>query len=288
MNNFDIISNYLSLLSIKGISHKTVVNLVRNLNTLGNIFRVESKFLKEAGLTDPQIDFIKSNKIDYKFVEQELELIKKYKINIITFEDENYPNLLKSIDDPPAILYTYGNIEALKQPSIAIVGSREASIPGCRFAKQLASDLAEIGFNIVSGFATGIDIHAHLGAMEKGLTTAIFGSGLLYVYPASNKKYLKKLYENGCIVSEQPLKEEPNAHNFPRRNRIISGLSLGVVVVEAHVKSGSLITARLAVEYGRDIFAVPIFPDHQNTGTNKLIKEGAKLIENYMDIVSEY
>jgi DNA processing protein len=176
----------------------------------------------------------------------------------------------------------------LLKPSLAIVGSRKASVNAVRFTRKLASDLAEVGFNIISGFASGIDTSAHLGAIEKGTTTAVFGNGLLIVYPSTNKKYLKQICENGCIISELPLKEEPNFYNFPKRNRIISGLCYGVIVVEAYEKSGSLITARLALEYGRDLFAVPTWPENHNTGTNKLIKEGAKLVENYLDVLSEY
>lgn len=288
MNNYDMLYNYLSLISIKGISHKSIVNLVKKLGSLGNIFKIETKFLKDAGLHENQIELIKSGKVDEKFVEEELALIKKHNIKMLLFEDNDYPGMLKEIDDPPALLYLYGNIETLKRPSLSIVGSRRASVNAIKFAKKLSSDLGEIGFNIVSGYASGIDINAHLGAIEKGTTTAVFGNGLLVVYPSQHKKYLKEICEKGSIISELPLKEQPNAHNFPKRNRIISGLSYGVIVVEAYEQSGSLITAKLALDYGRDLFAVPTWPENHNTGTNKLIKEGAKLVENYLDVISEY
>jgi DNA processing protein len=288
MNREDIIFTYLSLLSIKGVSHRSIYNLYKSFGTLINIFKADPKYLEEAGLTQPQIEAIKNRSFDYNFVDKEISLIKKYKIDITTIEDNDYPESLKNIYDPPAIFYTIGDKTVLQKPSIAIVGSRRATNKGKDFAKKLASDLSEIGFNIVSGFASGIDISAHIGALQKGTTVAVFGNGLLNVYPAQHKKFLPEIYRKGCIISELPLMEMPNAHNFPKRNRIITGLSLGVVVVEAAHKSGSLITSKLAIEYGRDLFAVPAWPTDQNTGTNKLIKEGAKLVENYLDILEEY
>lgn len=285
MNRDDLVLTYLSISGIKGISPKVLINIVKRLGTLANVTKIDSKFLKEAGLTDNQISEIKKGKSD---VDPEFTLIKKHNIEMILYEDEKYPQILKEITDPPAFLYAYGNLDVLLKPSLAIVGSRKASVNAVRFTRKLASDLAEVGFNIISGFASGIDTSAHLGAIEKGTTTAVFGNGLLIVYPSTNKKYLKQICEKGCIVSELPLKEQPNFYNFPRRNRIISGLCHGVIVVEAYEKSGSLITARLALEYGRDLFAVPTWPENHNTGTNKLIKEGAKLVENYLDVLSEY
>ncbi|MCX8084004.1 MAG: DNA-processing protein DprA [Calditerrivibrio sp.] len=288
MSREDLIATYLSLSNIKGISNISINNIYRTLGSLKNIFKIDPKYLQEAGLSQPQIESIQKRSFDEKYVSRELELIKRYKIDILLLEDEHYPELLKNIPDPPALLYIYGDKSVLKKPSIAIVGSRESSIKGKSFAKKLSRDLAEIGFNIVSGFASGIDISAHLGAMEKGFTTAVFGNGLLKIYPSYHKKYIPEFYKKGCIVSEFPLEELPGPHNFPKRNRIISGLSLGVVVVEAAEKSGSFITAKLAIEYQRDLFAVPAWPEDQNRGTNKLIKEGAKLVENYFDIVEEY
>lgn len=249
---------------------------------------MDSDTLSNAGFNSSQIKSIKDYSIDKPFVKNELEKIKKYNIGMILIEDKQYPPLLKEINMPPSFLYSYGNLDGLEKPSIAVVGARKSGKKSKEFAYNLAGELAEVGFNIVSGFAAGIDINAHLGATAKGYTTAVFGNGLLKVYPGYHNKHIKGILENGCIISEFPLEEEPLANNFPKRNRIISGLSLGVIIVEASEKSGSLITARHALENNREVFAVPTWPENYNSGTNKLIKNGAKLTENYMDIVEEF
>lgn len=230
-------------------------------------------------------EIINIHKLKDDFVEEQIRLIKKHNITVLVLEDRDYPEELRNIYDPPPVLFAYGNLESLKKPKIAVVGSRKSSERAKKIATKISSDLAEVGLNIVSGFAAGIDICAHIGASEKGSTTAVFGCGLLTVYPASNKKYLKKILENGAILSEYWLNEPPNWYNFPKRNRIISGLSLGTLVVEASKKSGSLITAKLAIEQNRELFAIPTFPDSVNSATNFLIKNGAILVENYLDIV---
>lgn len=230
-------------------------------------------------------EIINIHKLKDDFVEEQIRLIKKHNITVLVLEDRDYPEELRNIYDPPPVLFAYGNLESLKKPKIAVVGSRKSSERAKKIATKISSDLAEVGLNIVSGFAAGIDICAHIGASEKGSTTAVFGCGLLTVYPASNKKYLKKILENGVILSEYWLNEPPNWYNFPKRNRIISGLSLGTLVVEASKKSGSLITAKLALEQNRELFAIPTFPDSVNSATNFLIKNGAILVENYLDIV---
>lgn len=230
-------------------------------------------------------EIINIHKLKDDFVEEQIRLIKKHNISVLVLEDRDYPEELRNIYDPPPVLFAYGNLESLKKPKIAVVGSRKSSERAKKIATKISSDLAELGLNIVSGFAEGIDICAHIGASEKGSTTAVFGCGLLTVYPASNKKYLKKILENGVILSEYWLTEPPNWYNFPKRNRIISGLSLGTLVVEASKKSGSLITAKLALEQNRELFAIPTFPDSVNSATNFLIKNGAILVENYLDIV---
>lgn len=235
-----------------------------------------------------QIEALRRWDVDKSFIESEIKKIKKYNIDVILYEEARYPELLKEISQPPCYLYAYGNAEVLTKPSLAIVGARRSSDAAREFTRKLSKNLAEVGFNIVSGFAAGIDINAHLGAIKSGTTTAVFGNGLLKLYPSSNKRYINDIIKNGCLISEFPLDEEPLATNFPQRNRIISGLSLGVVVVEASPKSGSLITARYAIQENRDVFAVPTWPENYNSETNKLIKQGAKLTENYMDVVEEF
>lgn len=281
--NVHLIETYLKLKNIKGFSDKLALNILEKHNTLSDINKIPEEELAEYGIKKEIAFKIRNmNKID---VIDEIELIKKHQIKIFLLEDEDYPYMLKNIYDPPMLLYAYGEYESLKKPSFAVVGSRKSSEKGKKIARDISSNLAELGFNIVSGFALGIDINAHLGAMEKGSTSAVFGNGLLTVYPASNKRYLNQLLKNGVILSELPLNELPNRYNFPRRNRIISGLSVGVLVVEAAPKSGSLITAKLAVEHNRELFSVPTSPSDFNSATNKLIKSGAFLVENYLDVL---
>lgn len=277
---------YLSLTSISGISNRKIKKYIDVYKTITTIFEVDKKALLEIGFTEKDIENIKH--IEPLKFNDALKDIEHSNISILTLEDELYPVELKNIYDPPAIIYCMGNLDILENPKIAIVGSRKASSKGKEFAQALAANLSELGIVVVSGFAYGIDISAHIGAMSKGSTIAVLGSGLKRIYPEAHKKYVNQLLDKGLIISEFPLNEPPMSYNFPKRNRIISGLSLGVCVVEASSKSGSLITARLALNQGREVFAVPAAPYMFNNGTNKLIKEGAKLTENYMDILDEF
>ena len=223
-------------------------------------------------------------------LKQEIPLIKKLGVKIITFKDSDYPPLLKNIPSFPLLLYVKGKFE--KQDynmSVAIVGTRKATYYGNTITSQLVENLAQAGFTIVSGMARGIDTSAHQGALKKkGRTIAVLGSGLNFIYPRENKKLSEEIAQSGALVSEFPLNAPPDKYNFPRRNRIISGLALGVVVVEAGEKSGALITANLALEQGREVFAVPGKIDsNYSQGTHKLIQDGAKLVINWTDIASE-
>ena len=203
-------------------------------------------------------------------------------------DDKYYPNKLKLIYDPPELLYCLGDIRLLNEPSIAIVGTRNASNYGKRIAYNLSQELSKRGVTIISGLASGIDSYAHEGAFKNvGKTIAVLGSGIDIIYPKENEDLYKSIIKNGgLIVSEFPLGTKPEKDNFPKRNRIISGLSDGVVVVEAKKKSGALITADLALEQGRSVFAVPGNIDSQNSeGTNNLIKEGAVPVTSYLDIL---
>ena len=220
---------------------------------------------------------------------QELERAGELGIEFVTIDDHRYPALLKNIHDPPIVLYVLGNTEALEGRGIAMVGSRAATHYGRDVAGQLAEGLARQGFTIVSGMALGIDTESHKGALAAGgMTIAVLGCGLDVIYPPSNHLLYKQITETGAVVSEYPLGTEPDNFRFPARNRIISGLSLGVVVVEATKRSGSLITANHALEQGRDVFAVPGRIDSvKSTGSHALLQEGAKLVLNINDIIEE-
>ncbi len=199
--------------------------------------------------------------------------------------DPAYPALLGAVDPPPPVLWTLGDTTILNRRTIAIVGARIASAAAQRFARGLASELGQAGYAVISGLARGIDAAAHEGALTHG-TAAVLGGGVDDVYPSDNRGLYERLVAEGCIVSESPVGHRAQAKDFPRRNRIISGLSLGVVVVEAEIRSGSLITARLAAEQGREVFAVPGSPlDPRAKGTNDLLRQGATLCEGAEDVL---
>ncbi len=219
----------------------------------------------------------------------ELKKADHFGFRIYCFPDSDYPANLKKISDPPPVLYGWGNFEDGDDIAVAIVGTRNPTPMGAFTAKDLASQLSYQGLTIVSGMARGIDSEAHRGALEaSGRTIAVLGSGLDMPYPIENEPLMEKISRKGIVISEFPLGTEPYAKNFPARNRIISGLSLGVVVVEAAQDSGSLITAGFALDQGRDVFAVPgNIENDRSKGPHKLIRQGAKLVENYQDILSE-
>ena len=218
---------------------------------------------------------------------QELELIEQHQCHIVTINDDAYPALLKQIDDPPVLLYIIGDFPLPDTLSIAIVGSRSPTKYGKTISQQLSHQLAERGVTVVSGFARGIDTCVHRGALEAdGRTVAVFGCGLSIMYPETNRALATEIVESGVLVSEFPMTMPPRGKNFPRRNRVISGLTLGTLVVEASERSGSLITARHAAEQGREVFAVPgqIF-SNVSRGTHSLINQGATLINSVDDLL---
>src|SRR5262245_4202207 len=210
-------------------------------------------------------------------------------IEVLTLADPAYPKLLREIFDPPVVLYCKGEIDCLSLSCISIVGSRRATPYGVNVAEKLARDLASRGLAVCSGLARGIDTAAHRGALDaKGKTVAVLGSGLNHIYPRENKKLALQVEANGCLVSEFPMGTSPSPQNFPIRNRIISGLSLGTCLVEAAEFSGSLITGRLALEQNREVFAVPgNITSKTSFGPNLWIKQGAKLVQDWQDIVEE-
>jgi len=223
-------------------------------------------------------------------VDKEIEEIGIRGIKIVTYMDSTYPSCLKAIFDPPLVLYILGKFPFPDKNNLAIVGSRQATLYGRLMANSLAKEIAGFGVSIVSGMARGIDTAAHRGALEGGgWTIAVLGSGLDIVYPAENAWLMKEIVASGTVISEFPLGTRPLRQNFPRRNRIIAGLSMGVVVIEATRRSGALITTEYALENGREVFAVPGRIDSRySEGTNSLIKQGAKLVTNVRDILEEF
>ena len=215
--------------------------------------------------------------------------MKGIEIKTIKITDEKYPKLLKEIYDPPKCLYTIGNIEIFNNLSIAIVGCRDATDYGRKATKYFAYNLAKENVTIISGLAKGIDSFAHIGTLQaKGKTIAVVGNGLDIIYPKENEQLAKEIIKNGgAIISEYPIGTQPKKEHFPARNRIISGLSTGVIVVEAKEKSGALITADFAVEQGRNVYAVPGNINSLNSvGTNNLIKDGAIPVTCYLEVMS--
>ncbi len=219
----------------------------------------------------------------------ELKKVEKLGFALVPFGDERYPPLLSQIPDPPLVLYVRGRAESLSTPTVAIVGTRKCSRYGRETTRRIAGELVAVGITVVSGLALGIDGEAHEGALEAGGTTvAVLGSGVDEIYPPEHVRLAGRVEVAGAVVSEFPLGSKPRKENFPRRNRIISGLSLGVLVMEAPVRSGALITARTASEQGREVFAVPGRVDNPNaSGCLALIKDGAKLTTSVKDIIEE-
>ena len=210
-------------------------------------------------------------------------------VQTLSLDDERYPPLLRLIPDPPPLLYVRGDLSLLREPQIAMVGSRRASPAGLRVADNLARELANLGLHVCSGLALGIDGAAHQGALAAGgHSVAVMATGIDQIYPARHRALAEKLSQRGCLVTEFPPGTAPLRHNFPRRNRIISGLSLGVVVVEAALPSGSLITASTATAQGREVFALPWSILHRGGhGCLQLLRDGAKMVRELQDIVEE-
>jgi DNA processing protein len=279
---------WFSLKSVPGIGNHLFKRLLNAFSSPQGVFEAaREKLLQVEGVTPRIVTALRNHKPSEK-LQKELDRIHQKGFQIVTMLDSAYPRLLREIPDPPPYLYVYGRLdENLK--NIAVVGSRHATTYGINTTRDLCKDLAALGITVASGMARGIDTAAHEGAlMGKGKTVAVLGCGLDRIYPAENRKLYHRISENGAVVSEFALMTEPEAHNFPIRNRIISGISLGTVVVEASKKSGALITARLAAEQNREVFAVPgSVQSFKSTGTHTLIKQGAKLVEHAQDIIEE-
>ncbi|MCT4618602.1 MAG: DNA-processing protein DprA [Marinisporobacter sp.] len=275
--------------NIQGIGNKTLENLLKIFGSAENIFKAPAeKLSKIRGINEHVIHNIVKNR-NFFYMNQLTNKIKKNNIEVMGREDGEYPENLKNIYDPPYLLYRKGDILKEDINSVAIVGARKASAYGKYVAYKLAGELVNRGITVVSGMAYGVDTMAHKGALENGgRTIAVLGCGLDNCYPKSNYRLMLEIEKNGAVLSEYSVETKPFPGNFPARNRIISGISKGVIIVEASMHSGSLITAECALEQGREVFAVPgNINSSLSRGTNKLIKEGAKLITDIEDVLEE-
>ncbi len=283
------IADWVGLNMIRGIGPLLANKLLREFRTPANIFTASRRLLERHGLGVETIRELHGGEV-LERAAAEIERAEALGIRLVVLADEEYPPLLREIHDPPLALYIRGNREAvLAQPCLAVVGARRSSSYGVNAARSLARELAGSGMTIVSGLARGVDGAAHRGALEAGgLTVAVVGTGLDSTYPREHASLAEEIVATGALISEFPLGTPPLPQNFPYRNRILSGISFGVLVVEAAEHSGSLITARLATEQGREVFAVPGNITSQTSfGPNYLIKDGAKLVQCGNDVLVE-
>jgi len=279
---------WLALRLVPGLGARVAMRLVTTLGSAAAVFRASSTELEALKVPSDVVRNIAAGTV-FEDAIREAEQARQQGLSLISIDDSRYPALLKEIFDPPLLLYAQGEISLLGAASVGIVGTRRPTAYGRAMATRLAGDLAVRGLVIVSGLARGIDSVAHQGCLDAGgKTMAVLGCGIDVVYPAENKKLSAAIAEKGLIISEFPLGSFPAPQNFPIRNRIISGISLGVVVVEAAQYSGSLITARLAMEQNREVFAVPgSLTNQYSWGPHVLIKQGAKLVQDWQDVVEE-
>jgi DNA processing protein len=278
----------ISFTRIAGIGRVKISQLRSYFGTLEDAWKATSGELSKAGIDSKTVTSI-TNSRSKIHPEAEIEILDKFKVTVIESDSPSFPARLKEIYDCPPLIYVRGNLLPEDECCLAVVGTRRASIYGRQVTEELVADLVRNNITIVSGLAKGIDSIAHRTALDvQGRTIAVFASGLDIAYPAENAKLAREIMENGALISEYPLGIKPKADNFPRRNRILSGLSLGVLVIEAGERSGALITADLALSQNREVFAVPgsIFSP-VSKGTNKLLQQGAKLVQSNIDVLEE-
>ena len=285
--NTDNLKYLLALRLAEGIGDISAHRLLQHFGSVAAVFAADSSRLRQAGLAAKKIEALRQ--VDFDRVEEVRSWQDTPDRHIIDLSSSFYPPLLAQLANPPLLLFVLGQLDCLQSPQIAIVGSRSPSEPGKRNAFEFAAALAETGITITSGMALGIDGAAHRGALAKqGYTVAVTGTGLNRVYPASHRELAYAIAEHGALVSECLPDEGVARASFPRRNRIIAGLSLGTLVVEAAARSGSLITAICATEAGREVFAIPgSIHSPLSKGCHQLIRQGAKLVESCEDIVEE-
>lgn len=281
------ISYWLAAARMPGLGPRTIRRGIEHFQDIKTLFSASVSELKSLGWNANQIASL--HKPDWKSVESDIDWCQKNACHLVSLDEERYPLLLRETTDPPLVLFVRGEFDILKQPQLAIVGSRNPSLLGMELAEQFGYYLSKAGLIVTSGLALGIDTGSHRGAMGAGgKTVAVLGSGFDFIYPKSNQALAESILIHGALVTEWFPNEKPKASHFPRRNRIISGLSLGVLVVEAALRSGSLITARFAAEQGRDVFAIPgAIHNPLARGCHQLIRMGAKLVETATDIIEE-
>jgi len=284
-----VLEAWLRLRAIDGVGDLTVLRLVRAWHSPEAVLRASRDELIQSGCSPQLADTIRRgpDSSACRILERELKAIVHQRIEVRSVLDPTYPTRLKMIADPPPLLYITGTLTEQDELAVAIVGARRATAAGRAMTEELSHDLAGAGMTVVSGLARGVDAAAHRGALAaQGRTIAVLGCGIDRTYPPEHERLRRQIEERGAILSEVPMGAPPHSHHFPRRNRIISGLSLGVIVTEAAISSGSLITARLAAEQGREVFSVPGFVKEDTShGTNALLKEGAALIECAQDVI---
>jgi len=277
---------WLLLIHTKGLGSKRILDLLNHYGTVEDVFS-QNSYSPELKLPQSIQQSLKTP--DIKSIEKDLAWLESSNNSIIAIDNDLYPPLLKQTDSPPPLLYVTGDSNILLQPQLAVVGSRNASPVGLKNTQSFCFDMAKRGLVITSGMALGVDGKAHQAALDAGgKTIAVMGTGLDVVYPAKHRKLAHAIAENGVIISEFPVGTKPNAHNFPRRNRIICGLSLGTLVIEAGIQSGTLITARQTMEINRPVMAIPgSIHSPLAKGCHLLIKQGAKLVESAEEILEE-
>lgn len=289
MKNNEELRQFVALSLVKGMGPVTFKKLLARFGDISSIFKADQKDFEGIERISRSIYSELKNQDILEKTDIEIQKADKEKVNIISFSDARYPENLREIYDAPILLYVKGALTENHVPRVAIVGSRRPSLYGLRMAGKIASELSQAGVVVVSGLALGIDSAAHAGALSgNSATLAVLGSGLSNIYPEQNKKLAEQIIEKGALISEYPMETLPIPGNFPIRNRIISGLSQLVLVVEAGEKSGALITADAALDQGRDVLAIPGNADSERSyGTHSLLKQGAKLVTSAADVLEE-
>jgi DNA processing protein len=280
--------SWLALTLTPGIAARLTGRLLRQFGSPEGVFRASLTALEGCNLPAPAAQAIFKKQTFWR-AEKEVDAIRRIGCRVVNCTEPEYPQSLLQIYDPPAVLYVRGDAGILNAPSLSIVGTRRPTVYGTQMAERMGRDLAKRGLVIVSGLARGVDALAHNGTTSVGgRGIGVLGTGIDVCYPKENKKLFEKVLENGAIISELPTGSHPAPENFPVRNRIIAGMPLGVVIVEGKQYSGSLITARLAMEFGREVFGVPGNVTQQMSfAPNQLIKQGAKLVTSAEDVIEE-